>query len=115
MKRRVFVKGCAAGAVTLVTPFGIVRAFPRNADTDLAESFRNPPGSAGPYTWWHWMNGNVTSDGLTRDLEAMKRVGVAGFQIFDVGTARSWKSTAERSSPDATVMSCARLDTVEFG
>ncbi len=32
------------------------------------------------------MNGNVTADGITRDMEAMKQAGVAGFQIFDVGT-----------------------------
>jgi hypothetical protein len=54
------------------------------AETALDEAFRRPPASAGPYTWWHWMNGNVTADGITPDLEAMKRVGVAGFQLFEV-------------------------------
>jgi hypothetical protein len=32
------------------------------------------------------MNGNVTKEGITLDLEAMKRVGVGGFQNFDAGT-----------------------------
>ena len=49
--------------------------------------FRNPPASARPHTWWHWMNGNVTKEGITADLEAMARVGIGGAQIFDAGLA----------------------------
>jgi len=50
----------------------------------LEESFKSPPESARPYTWWHWMNGNVSKSGITKDLETMKSVGIAGFQLFDV-------------------------------
>ena len=32
------------------------------------------------------MNGNITAEGITLDIEAMKRVGIRGFQIFQVGT-----------------------------
>ena len=32
------------------------------------------------------MNGNVTAEGITLDIEAMKRAGIRGFQIFQVGT-----------------------------
>ncbi len=32
------------------------------------------------------MNGNITADGITRDLEAMHRAGAGGFQIFQVGS-----------------------------
>ena len=31
------------------------------------------------------MNGNVTREGITADLEAMERVGIGGAQIFNVG------------------------------
>src|SRR5690348_18298446 len=31
------------------------------------------------------MNGNVTTEGITADLEWMKRVGIGGFQMFDGG------------------------------
>jgi hypothetical protein len=51
----------------------------------LEESFANPPASARPHTWWHWMNGNVTKEGITLDLEAMARIGIGGAQIFNVG------------------------------
>ena len=55
------------------------------APTDSLEAgFLNPPDSARPHTWWHWMNGNITREGITADLEAMKRIGLGGAQIFNV-------------------------------
>jgi len=52
---------------------------------DLEKGFITPPDSAKPHTWWHWMNGNITKEGITADLEAMRRVGIGGAQIFSVG------------------------------
>ena len=55
------------------------------APTDPLESgFLNPPDSARPQTWWHWMNGNITKAGITADLEAMKQIGVGGATIVNV-------------------------------
>ncbi|MBM3496560.1 MAG: hypothetical protein FJX72_19915, partial [Armatimonadetes bacterium] len=54
------------------------------APDPLAAAFRNPPDSAKPHTWWHWMNGNSSKAGITADLEAMKRAGIGGVQIFNV-------------------------------
>ena len=50
---------------------------------DLAEGFQTPPDSAKPRVWWHWMNGNITKEGIKLDLEWMKRSGIGGFQTFD--------------------------------
>lgn len=50
----------------------------------LQYGFKNPPASAKPRTWWHWVNGNVSKEGITADLEAMKRVGIQEAQIFNV-------------------------------
>ena len=55
-----------------------------NAADPLADGFRAPPADARPQTWWHWMNGNITKEGITADLEAMARIGVGGAQIFNV-------------------------------
>ena len=49
----------------------------------LKSGFENPPESARPRVWWHWMNGNITKEGIKLDLEWMHRVGIAGFQNFD--------------------------------
>ena len=50
----------------------------------LETGFLNPPDSAKPQTWWHWMNGNVTKAGITADLEAMKHIGLGGATIVNV-------------------------------
>lgn len=49
----------------------------------LADGFAVPPHLARPKTFWHWINANVTREGITRDLEAMRQVGVGGVFIFD--------------------------------
>ncbi len=49
----------------------------------LEAGFRTPPESAKARIWWHVMNGNITKEGVTLDLEAMKRVGIGGAQMFD--------------------------------
>jgi hypothetical protein len=51
---------------------------------DLEAGFRSPPDSAHPWVYWFWMNGNVTREGITADLEAMKRVGIGGVLLMDV-------------------------------
>ncbi|MDE2435610.1 MAG: glycoside hydrolase [Sphingomonadales bacterium] len=50
----------------------------------LETQFVNPPNSARPRVWWHWLNGNITKDGITKDLDWMSRVGIGGLQNFDV-------------------------------
>ncbi|MEN9974856.1 MAG: hypothetical protein RLZZ282_862, partial [Verrucomicrobiota bacterium] len=40
------------------------------AGDDLAASFHHPPDAAKPMTWWHWIDGNVTREGITKDLES---------------------------------------------
>lgn len=36
----------------------------------LEAGFRNPPAAAKPRIWWHWVNGHVSREGITADLEA---------------------------------------------
>ena len=49
----------------------------------LASCFAVPPDSAKPRVWWHWMNGNITKEGIEKDLLWMKRIGIGGLQNFD--------------------------------
>ena len=55
----------------------------QSSDEALLKGFQNPPNSAKPRVWWHWMNGNITKEGIKLDLEWMDRVGIGGFQNFD--------------------------------
>ena len=64
----------------------MAQQVPGNANGDtfsLQDGFLNPPASARPRVWWHWMNGNISQEGIKLDLEWMHRVGIAGFQNFD--------------------------------
>jgi hypothetical protein len=54
---------------------------------DLRQSFKIPPQTAKPRVWWHWMNGNITKEGIRKDLLWMKEAGIGGFQNFDAGMA----------------------------
>jgi alpha-L-rhamnosidase len=58
-------------------------AFAADAGDALRHGFAQPPAAARPRVWWHWMNGNITKEGIQKDLEWMHRVGIGGFQNFD--------------------------------
>ena len=63
---------------------GLAAAVALAADP-LADGFRQPDRSFGPETWWHWMNGNVSREGIVADLDAMAEIGLSGVHIFDAG------------------------------
>ena len=42
----------------------------------LESAFAKPPDTTKPRCYWYWMDGQITKEGITRDLEAMKRVGI---------------------------------------
>ena len=65
--------------------FALLGAVGADAADPILDGFRNPPASARPRTWWHWMHGYVSKEGITADLEAMKELGLGGFTLFDVG------------------------------
>ena len=53
--------------------------------SQLREGFAHPPKEAKVRTWWHWLDGNVTREGITADLEAMHRVGIHEATLFNGG------------------------------
>ena len=50
---------------------------------ELEAGFQNPPHESRPMVLWHWMNGNVTKDGIRKDLLWMHDIGLSGFFLFD--------------------------------
>ena len=73
--------------VTLVTaaPDGAPKTPAPDGGSRLIQAFQDPPRAARPYVWWHWMDGEVSLDGIRKDLEWMDAVGIAGFHQFDAG------------------------------
>lgn len=50
----------------------------------LVEDFRSPPASARPWVYWFFMDGNLSREGMTADLEAMKQAGIGGVILMEV-------------------------------
>jgi hypothetical protein len=71
-------------AIFVVVVSGV--AFARN----LAAEFLNPPDSARPGVYWYFMDGNLSREGMTADLESMKQAGLGNlvFLEVDVGVPR---------------------------
>jgi hypothetical protein len=55
------------------------------APDPLFAGFVDPPAAARPLVFWQWVNGNVSSEGIRLDLEWMRRAGLAGAVMFDIG------------------------------
>jgi hypothetical protein len=53
----------------------------------LEKGFRDPPLSARLRAYWWWLNGNVTEEAITKDLQWMKAIGMGGGLVFDAGGA----------------------------
>lgn len=72
------------------------------------QEFKNPPASARPHTYWMWMNGNVSQQGITLDLESMSRTGVGGAFMFNsaVGIPRGSVDYASPQWDDMVLHTC---------
>jgi len=76
---------CAGFALVSFPGPALAEEVARDNQVDaLEEAFRVPPEQARPRVWWHWLNGNVTKDGIAKDLAWMARIGIGGVQTFDV-------------------------------
>ena len=71
---------------TLVFVLALVIASCTHVPTDsLKEAFKNPPDSAKPGVYWYFMDGNLSREGMTKDLESMKEVGISNLIFLEVG------------------------------
>src|SRR5512147_3001661 len=76
--------------IVFFTLAGSFLAVAPHEEVDVLEAgFQSPPDSAKPWAYWWWLNGNVTKEGITRDLEEMKRQGINGVLIFHAGEGKT--------------------------
>lgn len=76
-----------------------VTAADSPAGDDFVAEFRNPPPSARPRVFWWWHDGQVTRDGIRRDLEAMRDKGIGGAIITDAYAGARMVAELERTGP----------------
>ena len=65
-------------------PAGKAQELARAEDRLSPAAFAEPPVHVRPGAFWDWLNGSITKEQITRDLEAMKRGGMRGGEIWDV-------------------------------
>jgi hypothetical protein len=74
--------------VSIVTLCVAISAVCGAEPVALEKEFLSPPDSAKPLTGWHWLDGTITKDGITADLEGMKRAGLGGPRV----SAMTWSA-----------------------
>ena len=88
MERRTFIKNTSGVVAVILTPTGILNPFINSGspseNTLLDKYFLNPPDDARPWVYWYQINGNLTKEGITADLETMQRVGIGGVFLAEV-------------------------------
>lgn len=89
--------------------FFILNAFSVfSQNNEIATQFKNANGPS-PYVLWQWMNGCVTKEGITSDLEAYKKVGIKNVQQFLIGG-----SEADITDPNINVLGDKWIDLMKF-
>jgi len=88
MKRRTFIKNTSGVMAIMLAPASIIHSCINSnspsGNTLSDKDFLNPPEDARPWVYWFWINGNITKEGITADIEAMQRVGIGGVLIMEV-------------------------------
>lgn len=83
----------------LVVGLFVLLVFMPAAGADsLDEGFSTPPESAKTWVYWWWLNGYVSKDGIVRDLDHMKKVGINGALVFHAGAGKTPESTVFMST-----------------
>ncbi len=79
--KTVQISECVTALVLLLLSFFC--CVPVEGD-ELSDGFLNPPDSARPWVYWFFMDGNLSKEGMTADLEAMQAAGIGGVIIMEV-------------------------------
>ncbi|GAA0562319.1 glycosyl hydrolase [Rhizomicrobium electricum] len=79
--KRLFVLALLTSAAVFLPASGGKK--PVRPSDALASGFIAPPQAARPRVFWPWMNGNVTREGIDKDLAWMHRIGIVGFPAVD--------------------------------
>ena len=82
----------AVCATSLIAAVGPAIA---SADT-LADKFRSPPPESSPDTYFFLIGGNVATNGMTADLEAIKSAGIGGINLFHGQFGGPWPGVTQQ-------------------
>lgn len=104
---------CGAAAVSCGEQNGMLpdkKQLARKFDSKDRKLFVSPEKVHYPETWFHFIGGNVSLEGITADLEAIADAGISGVHLFHGQFGGKWPETGE----DITCLSEKWDDAVKY-
>ncbi|MCC7500073.1 MAG: hypothetical protein IT160_21005, partial [Bryobacterales bacterium] len=77
----------------------LLAAVPSPA-SDWDRGFLNPPVGTKPAVYWYWISGNISREGITRDLESMARAGIGEAFIGNVDVNQDSRGQVKVLTPE---------------
>lgn len=108
-KRKAAAALCAtAFAVCNAASAGFVHEMPASTNEkpwnppreEMERCFVSPQGRVQTGCYWYWMAGNVSAEGVVKDLEAMKRAGIDRAYIGDIADGGNRPGPVKTFSPE---------------
>ncbi len=69
--------------IAVIALFSALNSYGQTTDT-LSVNFKNPPASTKPWVYWYWISDHISREGITKDLEAMSKVGIGEALIGNI-------------------------------
>ena len=73
------------GALVASMMVGGLQLKAQGSINPLEENFRHTPDKQPLAVYWYWMDGNISREGVVKDLQAMKKAGINRVQIGMIG------------------------------
>lgn len=97
-------KGRPSRLMNFLWPWVIAAALAISASSavadDLADAFRNPTEETKPRCYWYWLNGDISKEGITKDLETMAKVGIKMAMIGNISGQGGASGSVKMMSPE---------------
>lgn len=81
----------------------------------LEKKFKNPPSENKPKTWMHAMSGNMSKEGMTKDLEAIAAAGQGGVLLFNIASGIPYGEVAYNSTAHHDIITHAAKESERLG
>jgi hypothetical protein len=69
--------------IAVIVIFSAFNSYGQPFDT-LSANFKNPPAYTKPWVYWYWISDHISKEGITKDLEAMSKVGIGEALIGNI-------------------------------
>lgn len=78
------MKRIILGIIACLSLLGAAAAAGGDGIKRLHQQFASPSPDARPGVYWYFMDGNLSKEGMTKDLEAMKQAGIGSVVFLEV-------------------------------